>query len=330
MNISAIVNGQAFAGLLIAIVNMITSASTASTVDCSDDLVSSTDDGSCGSSGVIDFGAFSFFLVSTIILVVCIASYLVLVKLQYIQHYDKIALQAGKMDSSVHLHEETETLLNPLLESPLPTSICDENNSSIAATTASERIASLSWAKIFAVLHAVRTPAYSVFITFTLTFSVYPSLIVLLQSQQYCHSGSSRLFTDLFVPFLFVLFSGSDFLGRVIAENCKRLSPLTATNIHFPASLRVVLVVLIWFCDIQNSILPVLFPYDAVAVLLVVVMGLSHGFVVNSSMMLGPSLVAPKDMALAGTIMVFCLSFGLMCGSALSFVVLYIVTGSVI
>ena len=46
----------------------------------------STDDGSSCANSAVDFGAFSYFLVSTIILGVCIVLYMVLMNLEYIRY----------------------------------------------------------------------------------------------------------------------------------------------------------------------------------------------------------------------------------------------------
>eukprot|EP01035_Chromulina_nebulosa_P056655 gene56655-77652_t len=72
------------------------------------------------------------------------------------------------------------------------------------------------------------------------------------------------------------------------------------------------------FCNLKESRLPVAFNSDAFPLLFVTVASLLNGFIANLSMIFGPKLVHPKDAALAGTIMVFCLSTGLMFGSAFS------------
>eukprot|EP01041_Mallomonas_annulata_P012411 gene12411-26109_t len=53
------------------------------------------------------------------------------------------------------------------------------------------------------------------------------------------------------------------------------------------------------------------------------------GLAVCLSMMLGPTLVRKKDASLAGTIMLVFLTFGIVCGSCVSFLAIFITTGRV-
>jgi hypothetical protein len=57
--------------------------------------------------------------------------------------------------------------------------------------------------------------------------------------------------------------------------------------------------------------------------------GMTNGYISTLSMMFGPSLVAPKDAGLAGTLMIFSLTIGLMSGAMFSFVMVLISSGSV-
>ncbi len=71
----------------------------------------------------------------------------------------------------------------------------------------------------------------------------------------------------------------------------KNQTIITARNIWIPATLRIILVLVLFFCQIDGTRLSVLFPFDAVAVLAVILLGLSNGYLANLSMMLGPGLI---------------------------------------
>ena len=60
----------------------------------------------------------------------------------------------------------------------------------------------------------------------------------------------------------------------------------------------------------------------------VIFFAFSNGYLASAAMMLGPTLVSPKDQSTAGTIMIFALTIGLFAGGALSFLCVYISQGS--
>ena len=161
---------------------------------------------------------------------------------------------------------------------------------------------------------------------FLVTIGIYPSVFVLVESQYKCEDGSSRLFNDLFLPFLFLVYNTFDFAGRVSAEKFKPL--LNAYNILPFALMRIFFIPLVLTCNIPDSQFPTKLPYDAAFFVIVVFFAFSNGYLASSAMMLGPALVSPKDQSLAGTIMIFALTVGLFAGGALSFLCLFISMGS--
>jgi MFS family permease len=181
--------------------------------------------------------------------------------------------------------------------------------------------------EVWSILKTIRVPAYSVFITFGGTLLVYPSSMVLIQSQ----SGCSTKYHTLFISILFTLYNFGDFMGRSTAIYLHSVPGIdryvNEKNIWMYANGRLILSLLLCFCDIQSNRLPVLFPFDAVVIIIMILMGLTNGLFANLAMMYGPTMVESEKSALAGTIMVFCLSSGLLFGACLSFLVLYILIG---
>jgi hypothetical protein len=62
---------------------------------------------------------------------------------------------------------------------------------------------------------------------------------------------------------------------------------------------------------------------------LVILLGLTNGCLANLAMMFGPKQVTSSEASLAGTIMIFFLSAGLLAGACVSFLLIDIVVGSV-
>lgn len=184
----------------------------------------------------------------------------------------------------------------------------------------------ISFSEVMAVLRVIKTPALTVFIVFTITICLFPATIVFLLSEHHCNT-EERFFNDLFVPFFFVLFNLGDFLGRVIAGY---FTPVfTPKNIWVAGSLRVLFIPLFLLCNLSNSQLPVLFHSDAFPVVFMVLFALSNGYVSSTCMQMGPAMVPSADAPLAGVIMIFCLTAGLMGGAVVSFPVTAISQGHV-
>jgi len=183
----------------------------------------------------------------------------------------------------------------------------------------------LSLHTIWNVFWQVRVPALSVMMTFTVTISIFPSVMVFLESTQKCHS-SERFYNDLFVPFLFLLYNLCDFSGRLLAGYLT--SPFNARNVWIPAVARLVFIPLFLLCKLSSSRLPIVFDNDAFPVLFMVFFASTNGYVASCCMMLGSSMVAGRESSLAGTIMVFFLTLGLCLGACTSFINVYISQGS--
>lgn len=58
-----------------------------------------------------------------------------------------------------------------------------------------------------------------------------------------------------------------------------------------------------------------------------VIFALSNGYVASASMIMGPTLTSLNDSSLAGTIMAFSLTLGLLLGTCISFLVVFIARG---
>lgn len=184
---------------------------------------------------------------------------------------------------------------------------------------------SVSWDKLKSLLYTVGGPAFTVMFVFTVTLSVFPSIVEHFYSYREC--SGSRFYDDLFVPFLFLLFNLTDFIGRIVA-GFGVVGFLTPKNIWIPAVVRLVFIPLFLLSHVRGSRLTTIFVSDAFTTIWVVLLGLSNGYLGSLSMMMAPGMVKPDDSALVGTIMIFCLCFGLLLGSLFSFPLVLISLGS--
>ena len=92
--------------------------------------------------------------------------------------------------------------------------------------------------KIMRIARKIAVPAFSVFFIFVVTIAIFPSLIQHTVSMSQC-SSSNRLYNDLFVPFMFLLFNLFDLAGRIAVGFTAR--PLfNANNVWIPSGARMV------------------------------------------------------------------------------------------
>lgn len=181
-------------------------------------------------------------------------------------------------------------------------------------------------ARILEVFYDIKVAAFSVFITFVTTIGLFPSLVVLLASADLC-KDNNRMHNDLFTPFLFVLFNLFDFAGRTTAGITGPW--FTKKSIWIVAIARLVFFPLFMLSNVTGSSLPVIFKNDAYPIVFMILFAFSNGYVASNCMMMSPSLVSIQNMSLAGTMMIFFLTFGLLGGASTSFLVIFISQGHV-
>jgi solute carrier family 29 (equilibrative nucleoside transporter), member 1/2/3 len=311
----AVMSGQGLAGLVVSIASLVTTWAGNPVDMCTDDDAAD-DDGDC--EDYVDYSALSFFIISCVVMGSCVFTFIALLALPFTSYYQNKALEDMKRgpsivgnDKQISNPTEADALLDDLLDS--------SGEEQVAYEVTPERV----W-RIF---NFVKPAAAGAYLTFAVTLALFPSITVLIESSQQCSSNATRFNNDLFIPFMFLLFNLFDFIGRLFAGVSKL--GLTPDTVWIVALCRVIFFPLFLFCNVSGSRLPVLFHSDAFPILFMIAFALSNGYVSTLSMMFGPTMVSNRHSNLAGTIMVFCLTSGLMSGSALSFVMLVISQGSV-
>jgi solute carrier family 29 (equilibrative nucleoside transporter), member 1/2/3 len=185
----------------------------------------------------------------------------------------------------------------------------------------------ISKAKIMKIFNQIRPAAFSAWCSYLVTLGLFPSITVLIQSQHQCGDDASRFNNDLFIPFMFLMFNAFDFFGRIYAGMNQH--GVTPENISYLVMTRIIFFPLFLFCNVSGSQLPVLFKADAWPIAFMALFAFSNGYLSTLAMMFGPTMVSARNAGLAGTIMIFSLTVGLMSGAATSFIALLISQGSI-
>jgi len=286
----AIMGGQGFAGITVALTAM------AAAVASPDAVTGCT--GSIPNAGysTVKWGAFAYFLVSVVVLLGCLIGYLVLVRLPFVRYHVEKAQGSG------------ESIAKEL--------VAESENS--GESQLSQALIPKASRPILATFLLTRTMAISVYSVFALTLMLFPAVTVQVGST----SNSNFFKNTFFLPFSFVNFNFCDFVGRISA-GALRISTATQDRLWMVCALRLIFIPAFLFCSTgfsrENGL--DLFDSDVWPILFMVLFAFSNGLISSLLMMHGPSRVPPQDMGLAGTIMVTFLTFGLFTGSCLSFAV---------
>jgi equilibrative nucleoside transporter 1/2/3 len=169
----------------------------------------------------------------------------------------------------------------------------------------------------------IRILAFTVGLVFFATLSVFPSITASIKSVVE-DEGKSKFRQDyLFIPLHFLIFNLGDWFGRclpslqffVVVDSAKLARMSIARFMFLPIFLM---------CNVDvnssgNRILPLVINNDLIYFLILWLFAVSSGYVSTLTMMAAPQVEGVvKD--LAGTIMTFCLVFGLTIGSIFSFI----------
>ncbi|XP_049939857.1 equilibrative nucleoside transporter 3 [Schistocerca serialis cubense] len=159
---------------------------------------------------------------------------------------------------------------------------------------------------------------FSVWMTFFVTLSLYPSVTVLINSTK---KGNGSAWNDIyFVPVVaYLIFSLCDYIGRITAGILKWPRG-SAWLIGLISILRVVFIPLFLMCNAhpRHHGMPLLINSDVYYIILMVIFGLSNGYLANITLICVPRVVDAAEQETASSMMAAFLGLGLACGSALS------------
>ncbi|XP_055386428.1 equilibrative nucleoside transporter 3 [Condylostylus longicornis] len=223
--------------------------------------------------------AFAYFVLGNIIILLSIIFYIIMSRTQFFNYY---------------LYEKSEPLI--------PYDPNDSNNAVLIPN-------------IKQVFHKIYIYALIIFLVFSTSLCVYPSVTVLVRSQ---YHGNGKAWNNLyFMPVInYLLFNSGDYLGRILAGLYEK--PENPHTTLMWAILRMGCVPAFLLCNVDHVYMPTLIHSDATFIMLMAVFSVSNGFLANNVLTKVPKIVMQHEKEVASSIMVTSLSTGLAVGSAAS------------
>lgn len=114
---------------------------------------------------------------------------------------------------------------------------------------------------------------------------------------------------------------------------CAALKIVPPDKLIFATLARLIFVPLFALCNVSGTRLTIVFEHSFWPIIFMAFMALSNGYLSTLAMIYGPARlkgapgVTVADEEIAGSVMIFCLTFGLFTGSMLSYLVSLIVVG---
>ncbi|KAG0209510.1 hypothetical protein BGX28_010283 [Mortierella sp. GBA30] len=169
----------------------------------------------------------------------------------------------------------------------------------------------------------------SITLVFALTLSLFPSLTALVESTN-TSPDRNRIAGDLFVPLHFLAYNLGDWTGKALPSlawfSPNTLHPTRKQQMRYllAAVSRFVFIPIFLTANLpipeETRLLPFLIRQDEVWFLLVLLFGITNGYVASIVMMVGPACVlGGENKARAGVKLGFWLTAGLAIGSVASF-----------
>ena len=300
----------------------------------------------------IDWGAFAYFMAGVFCIVLCIVLFIYLDQSEIAEHYRMLGIAASEsrtadiviqdrieehidMDLQVEMaeHELTEPLLNTEetvedMNMQSNVSVANHRDDEVLSNGSllNETQAQLVWSSI-------RTPVATIFTTFLVTLTIFPSWTSKLKSVHQCQDRSMRLSNDLFVPGFIVLFNVFDFAGRtacgfVNIDFFSKGSPERLTLLSFA---RIAFLPLFLLCNVTGSKLvpPIkIFYSDWFPFLFAMIFAFGNGFV-STLAFIQAAVASPQGeeaQQIASIFLNFSVGLGCLSGSLFSFLYNYIGT----
>lgn len=319
-----------------------------------------------------DWGAFSYFVTSCFFLILCIALFIMLDSSSIFEYYRNQRMMACTMaedctndinhlsrnndgttsnraSSSMYDHQSSSDTSNniefidhPSLQEPLLNDSKDYQNENRMIEQTRDDSSGDRKNVTAHVFNKIQSPIISIFITFFITLTIFPSWTGSLTSTQQCQTGSSRLRNDLFTPFMVVLFNVFDLIGRTSSGFI--MSRITRSNIHAMnsnsefdmfsmTSKKVMLLSTFRFIFLPAFYLCKNNPFksDIYTVMVMVLFASSNGVASNLNFIHAATLLNanPQDsndeamQSVASTLLNFAVGLGLLSGSMFSFIYNY-------
>lgn len=160
--------------------------------------------------------------------------------------------------------------------------------------------------RLFVIYKKIKWNFLGIFLTFLLTFSIFPSLLSKIKSVNQLSNQSNRLWPNkLFVQIMtFLLFFIGDTFGRIISIKIHRPSINSPYVLFFICLLRLLFIFLFGFCNFSNDNgYPHIFKHDSIYGFLVLIFSISHGYCNSLNMIYAPRRISAQLSGTVGALM---------------------------
>lgn len=162
----------------------------------------------------------------------------------------------------------------------------------------------------------------SIFLTCTVTFTVFPAYLSKIQPAYPTTDHLSTLWSEkLYTPVLsYLLFHLGDTLGRIIPYKYQYPSLNSKRSLCVIAACRSIFILLFGFCHFPGTrTLPYLIRNDFIYAILVLTFAISHGYTFALNMLYAPRRVHMQLNSLVGAFMFLAMTSGICLGALFSF-----------
>lgn len=285
-NVKGLLEGQAFAGILAAVANIVVISVSPNPVSC----------------------GMGFFSIAIAFIWVSIFQFYLLPRNAYFRHYWKPKeLQSW----SKRTIRQRTAHLGDISEVSIDSSGSNEQQPLLEVVQPRHSLLS-SMREIF-------FPGCCIYVLFVVTLSLYPSVLALIQPRNF--STTDVWSSTFFVPVtIFLSFNICDYLGRGLCGFVKWPRADQPKLLGLFCILRVVFIPLIMLCNQQpRHLLPVVFTHDAWPIILVIIVALTNGYLLTLSIMYAPNYASAGNEESAGIAVGIYIALGLSSGVAVSF-----------
>jgi len=295
----------------------------------------------------IDWGAFSYFLIGCIFIALCIGLYLHLDQHSVTEYYRNLEVEPTRQAVST---EETTPIINPeenslmelnlgqdtrSLNEPLLSNEERSEEQQVCSVDTNEEAGQNSPTVTGKAWQCIKKPVISIFVTFFVTITIFPSWVTKLQSVQQCLDEKSRFRNDLFFPALIALFNIFDLIGRTASGyvDIRGQNPRSFDKKLAAASYaRFIFFPLFLLVKASGSILapPIkIFFHDGFPVIFTILFAFTNGFVSCLSFIQASTSTPQSEdvQQIASTILNLAVGGGLFSGSLFSFFYNFFGTG---
>ncbi|KAJ8387285.1 hypothetical protein AAFF_G00157810 [Aldrovandia affinis] len=248
--------------------------------------------------------AFGYFITACVVILLAIASYLALPRLEFFKYYSECHSPKPSTDEE----NKMDLLVKENAVDTRPVTLTEVEPRPAVSVSVS----------VFGIFKQIWVMALSVCFIFAITIGTFPAVTVDVKSIADADSTWGKYFISVSC---FLVFNVMDWAGRSLTAVCmwpgkdSRLLPILVV-------MRVVFVPLFMLCNVRpRTFTPVVFEHDAWYILFMVLFAFSNGYLASLCMCFGPKKVPPHESETAGAVMAFFLSLGLALGAALSFAI---------